>query len=100
MSSRKSDRSLKAPKPCRRVKREATQCVTAALEAVLNSTTDMRDPIMEQLKQCPEAFKVGEILGKLFDSEQSSRHWSDWTSASGFHPTARRSAMALLHTLG
>jgi hypothetical protein len=23
---------------------------------------------MEQLKQCPEAFKVGEILGKAFDS--------------------------------
>jgi hypothetical protein len=23
---------------------------------------------MEQLKQCPDAFKVGEILGKVFDS--------------------------------
>jgi hypothetical protein len=23
---------------------------------------------VEQLKQCPEAFKVGEILGKAFDS--------------------------------
>jgi hypothetical protein len=23
---------------------------------------------MEQLKQCPEAFKVGEILGKALDS--------------------------------
>jgi hypothetical protein len=23
---------------------------------------------MEQLRQCPEAFKVGEILGKAFDS--------------------------------
>jgi hypothetical protein len=68
MSPRTSDRSLKAPKPCRRAKRESTQRVTAALEAVLNSTTDTRDPIMEQLKQCPEAFKVGEILGKVFDS--------------------------------
>jgi len=27
----------------------------------------MRDPILEQLKQCPEAFKVGEILSKTFD---------------------------------
>jgi hypothetical protein len=25
------------------------------------------DPILEKLKQCPEAFKVGEILGKAFD---------------------------------
>jgi hypothetical protein len=23
---------------------------------------------MERLKQCPKAFKVGEILGKVFDS--------------------------------
>jgi hypothetical protein len=51
MSSRTSDQSLKA-----------------ALEAVLNSTIGIRDPIMEQLKRCPEAFKVGEILGKVFDS--------------------------------
>ena len=28
----------------------------------------MNDPIVEQLKQCPEAFKVGEILGKAFES--------------------------------
>lgn len=25
------------------------------------------DPIVEKLRQCPEAFKVGEILGKAFD---------------------------------
>ena len=68
MSSRTSYRSITAAKPCRRVKREGAQRVTAALEAVLSSATKIRDPIMEQLKQCPEAFKVGEILGKLFDS--------------------------------
>jgi hypothetical protein len=68
MSSRTSDRSFKAAKPGRRVKREAAQRVTAALEAVLNSATGIRDPLVEQLKQCPEAFKVGEILGKVFDS--------------------------------
>ena len=27
--------------------------------------------ITEQLKQCPEAFKVGEILGKAFDSSST-----------------------------
>jgi hypothetical protein len=26
------------------------------------------DPILEKLRQCPEAFKVGEILGKTFDT--------------------------------
>jgi len=68
MSSRMPDRSPKAAKSCRCVKREGVQRVTAALEAVLNNTTGIPDPVMEQLKQCPEAFKVGEILGKVFDS--------------------------------
>jgi hypothetical protein len=26
------------------------------------------DPIVEQLKQCPEAFNAGEMVGKMFDS--------------------------------
>lgn len=32
------------------------------------SRAKVTDPILEKLKQCPEAFKVGEILGKAFDS--------------------------------
>jgi hypothetical protein len=68
MPSRTSERSLNAAKLRRRVARERAQRVTAALEAVLNRETGIRNPIMEQLKQCPEAFKVGEILGKVFDS--------------------------------
>jgi hypothetical protein len=68
MSFRTSDRSRRAAKPCRRVTREGAQRVAATLEAVLNTTTGIRDPIMEQLKRCPEAFKVGEILGNVFDS--------------------------------
>ena len=42
--------------------------VLRALEEVKLGRANMNDPIMEQLKQCPEAFKVGEILGKAFDS--------------------------------
>jgi hypothetical protein len=38
-----------------------------ALQQSLQSEARIRDPILEQLKQCPEAFKVGEILGKTFD---------------------------------
>jgi hypothetical protein len=32
---------------------------------------------MEQLKQCPEAFKVGEILGKAFDSLKYAQDGKD-----------------------
>jgi len=32
---------------------------------------------MEQLKQCPEAFKVGEILGKAFDSLKYAQDGSE-----------------------
>ena len=33
-----------------------------------HSNCKVTDPVVEQLKQCPEAFKVGEILGKALDS--------------------------------
>ena len=42
--------------------------VLRALEAAAHGRVNTNDPIVEQLKQCPEAFKVGEILGKAFDS--------------------------------
>jgi hypothetical protein len=48
--------------------REPFKRVMQALEDVLRGDTKTFDPIMEQLKQCPEAFKVGEILDKVFDS--------------------------------
>ena len=32
------------------------------------SEAKVTDPILENLRLCPEAFKVGEILGKAFDS--------------------------------
>ncbi len=47
---------------------EKFQEVVRALREAKQATTTLRDPIMEQLKQCPDAFKVGEILGKVFDS--------------------------------
>ena len=42
--------------------------VLRALEEASNGRTNTNDPIVQQLKQCPEAFQVGEILGKAFDS--------------------------------
>ena len=51
-----------------RVNRDQVRRVMRALEEALQNNANTRDPIVEQLKQCPEAFKVGEILGRAFDS--------------------------------
>ena len=47
---------------------EDAKRVFRALEEETHGRANTSDPIMERLKQCPEAFKVGEILGKAFDS--------------------------------
>ncbi len=41
--------------------------VMHALESV-NSASSCTDPLVERLKQCPEAFKAGEMVGKMFDA--------------------------------
>jgi hypothetical protein len=41
--------------------------VMRELGVVMRRDTHQRDAMMEQLRQCPEAFKVGELVGKLFD---------------------------------
>ncbi len=52
---------------CRTIDEDAKR-VLRALEEATHNHVNANDPIMEQLKRCPEAFKVGEILGKAFDS--------------------------------
>jgi hypothetical protein len=47
---------------------ENAKRVLRALEEARRGRVSTNDPIVEQLRQCPEAFKVGEILGKAFDS--------------------------------
>ena len=59
---------IKSPNHRRRVNRDEVKRVMWALEQATQNDANARDPIVEQLKQCPEAFKVGEILGKAFDS--------------------------------
>ena len=54
--------------PNRRVIDKDAKRVLRALEEARHGRVNTNDPIVEQLKQCPEAFKVGEILGKAFDS--------------------------------
>jgi len=52
----------------RRTPDENAGRVVRALEEVAHGCVNTNDPIVEQLKQCPGAFKVGEILGQAFDS--------------------------------
>ncbi len=52
----------------RRTTTEDAKRVLRALGETTRGRVNTSDPIMEQLRQCPEAFKVGEILGKAFDS--------------------------------
>jgi len=56
-----------ATAPSRVTDRSAKQ-VLRALQEATHGRASTNDPIMERLKQCPKAFKVGEILGKVFDS--------------------------------
>jgi len=58
---------LAATSTCRTIDEDEKR-VVRALEQVTHGHASTNDPIMERLKQCPEAFKVGEILGKVFDS--------------------------------
>jgi hypothetical protein len=47
------------------------------LEEATRGHVNTNDPIMEQLKQCPEAFKVGEILGQALDSLKCAQDGSE-----------------------
>jgi hypothetical protein len=46
------------------------------LEAVRNVPRDL-DPLVEQLRQCPEAFTAGEMLGKMLDVLKYGRDGSE-----------------------
>jgi hypothetical protein len=61
---------------CRTIQEDAKR-VLRALEKATHGRVNANDPIMEQLKQCPEAFKVGEILGKAFDSLKYAQDGSE-----------------------
>jgi hypothetical protein len=47
--------------------------VTRELERATRDGPRQTDPFVEQLKQCPEAFKAGEMLGKMLDSLKYSQ---------------------------
>ncbi len=61
---------------CRTIDEDAKR-VLRALEEAAHGRANTSDPIMEQLRQCPEAFKVGEILGKAFDSLKYAQDGSE-----------------------
>jgi hypothetical protein len=51
--------------------------VLQALEGATHNHVNTNDPITEQLRQCPEAFKVGEILGKALGSLKYAQDGSE-----------------------
>jgi hypothetical protein len=59
---------MKLPTPRFRFDSDKVRRVMQALEEVMQNRANTGDPIMEQLRRCPEAFKVGEILGRASDS--------------------------------
>ena len=65
-----------AATPCQTTDENAKRVLRALEEATLGRV-NANDPIMEQLRQCPEAFKVGEILGKAFDSLKYAQDGSE-----------------------
>jgi hypothetical protein len=62
--SRGANQHLSQRDDCARVMRE--------LEAVGKTCPD-KDPLVEQLRKCPETFVAGEMLGKMFDSLKYNR---------------------------
>jgi hypothetical protein len=44
-----------------------TERVMGELDQVAQGGLRQEDPIQEQLRKCPDAFKAGELIGKLCD---------------------------------
>jgi hypothetical protein len=51
---------------------DAFALVMRELEAVGKTRPDT-DPLVEQLRKCPETFAAGEMLGKMFDNLKYNR---------------------------
>jgi len=56
-----------------RFARNELERVMRDLEAVIRDNPRQMDPIVEQLKQCPEVFKAGEMIGKMLDQLKYSQ---------------------------
>lgn len=48
--------------------------VTRELDAVMRDSQAERNPIEERLTQCPEAFKAGELIEKMFNAAKFGHH--------------------------
>ena len=61
-------RGVTRPAGPRSVGGDQTERVAHALELVIRDSHSQANPIKEQLKQCPEAFKAGELLERALNS--------------------------------
>jgi hypothetical protein len=74
MSARQK-RTLSSP-GSRRARKVATDEDFHRVMGVLNSAArgyHQVDPLVEQLRQCPDAFKAGEMVAKMFDAIKYGR---------------------------
>ena len=69
---RENRTAVKRPASSRFVRSEFER-VMRDLEAVIRDNPRQMDPIVEQLKQCPDVFKAGEMIGKVLDSLKYSQ---------------------------
>jgi len=70
-------RRTKLAAAARRTIDEDTKRVLRVLAEATRRHVNTNDPITEQPRQCPEAFKVGEILDKAFDSLKYAQDGSE-----------------------
>jgi hypothetical protein len=59
------------------------------LEAAILQCPRQTDPFVEQLKQCPEVFKAGEMIGQMLDSLKYSQD-NDATGDRSLPPASQR----------
>jgi hypothetical protein len=50
-----------------RFARSRVEKVMKALDLASHGVRRQKDPLQEQLRRCPEAFKAGELVGKICD---------------------------------
>lgn len=74
-SQRKNKNVVKRREVRRPARSKRFESVMQALESVKGADS-FTEPILEQLQQCPEAFKTGEMIGKMFETlKYGSDQW-------------------------
>ena len=66
---RRSENTVAARRKCLRASGRARFARVMRELGKASADGQSSDPIVERLQQCPEAFRAGEMLGKMFDQD-------------------------------